>query len=216
MMQGSNAMGGGNNMLPMLMRARIKLISHYREFNSSKIANELEELRSKAEFNPHSLRALGEILANDWLRESAFYALERGALSHNILVNELGISLVRSTRIIQTLVSNGLLYPALALQRPRSKKGGPRVKIYQTPDALPEQVSRAVELQNRLDSPKYRQAILVAQTLLDDYPNIIARGETTYSEIMNAIRRMNITYSVADIAQLTSKYLYEKGIRVWK
>jgi hypothetical protein len=63
--------------------------------------------------------------------------------------------------------------------------------------AVPEQVSCAVELQNRLDSPKYRQAILVAQTLLDDYPIILARGETSYSEIMNAIRKMNITYSRA-------------------
>jgi hypothetical protein len=90
------------------------------------------------------------------------------------------------------------------------------VKIYQTPDALPEQVSSAVELQSKLDSPKYMQAVLVAQTLLDDYPVVLARGEVSYRDILDIIRKMNITYNIPDIAQLTSKYLHEKGIRVWK
>ncbi len=126
------------------------------------------------------------------------------------------MSLAGSTRVIQTLVSGGFLYPAIALRRPRSKRGGPRVKIYQTPDAVPEQVSQAVELQRRLESPKYRQAMLVAQTLLDDYPVILSRGKTSISEILNTILKMNITYSLPDIAQLASKILHERGIRVWK
>jgi len=34
--------------------------------------------------------------------------------------------------------------------------------------------------------------------------------------ILNAVRKMNITYCVPDIAQLASRYLHERGIRVWK
>jgi hypothetical protein len=110
---------------PYYILKAIKLISIIREFNSPKIISELEELRSKIDFNPRSLRAFGEILANDQLRESAFYALEKGALSRSILVDEFGFSLTGSTRVIQVLVADGFLLPSIALQRPRAKKGGP-------------------------------------------------------------------------------------------
>ena len=51
--------------------------------------------------------------------------------------------------------------PSIRLLRPMNSGGGPRVKIYQTPDASPYQVASVVELQRRLESPKYRQAIRV-------------------------------------------------------
>lgn len=73
-----------------------------------------------------------------------------------------------------------------------------------------------VELQRRLESPKYMQAVLVSQTLLEDYPVVVINGETSYADIIATIRKMKIGYSVPDIAQLASKYLRERGIRVWR
>ena len=73
-----------------------------------------------------------------------------------------------------------------------------------------------MELQRRLESPKYLQAVLVSQTLLGNYPAVAARGETSYADIVRTIRKMGISYGVPDIAQLASQYLYEKGVKVWR
>ena len=76
-------------------------------------------------------------------------------------------------------------------------EGGPRVRLYQTPDATPEQVAQAVELQRRLESPKYQQALLVSQTLLEDYPLVVIKGETSYRNIVATIRKMKISFIFA-------------------
>jgi hypothetical protein len=201
---------------PYYVLKAMKLISHIRDFNSGIVGNELSELRSRIYFNPVTWRAVGEILTNDPYREAAFYGVEEGVLSRDILIAELRFSLAGSTRTILALTSVGFIAPCIVLPRPKSKRGGPRVRLYQTPDATPEQVTKAVELQRRLESPKYVQAMLVTQTLLEDYPVVVSSGETSYKDIVTTIKKMKISYGVPDMAQLASKYLHERGIKVWR
>jgi len=76
----------------------MKLISYNRDFNSGSAAGVLRELISRVEFNPSTWRRVGEVLANDSYRDSAFYSIEKGAVSRLILMNDLKLSKVSSTR----------------------------------------------------------------------------------------------------------------------
>lgn len=207
--------GHGNNSPYYLLKA-IKLLSHHREFNSATSVGELPGLLSGVGFDSGSLRAVGRILGSDSLRRTTFHVIDAGAVTLLILRGSLGLSLGTAARQLCDLQSYGIITPSVRLHRPMDAEGGPRVKLFQTPDASPEQVNQAVELQRRLESPKYLQAVLVSQTLLEDYPLVAARGETSYADIVTTIRRMKIGYSVPDIAQLASRYLHERGIKVWR
>jgi hypothetical protein len=90
------------------------------------------------------------------------------------------------------------------------------VKLFQTLEASPEQIKDALELQGRLESPKYMQAILVAQALMEDYPMIRVNGEVKYSEILDEVRNRRLGIGVPDVASLVSRYLSSVGIVVWR
>jgi hypothetical protein len=77
-------------------------------------------------------------------------------------------------------------------------------------------VSSAVDLQRRLESPKYRQTIWVAEALLKDHPEILRSGETSIGVLLEFMKAMTLTYNRSDITQLVSKYLHERGIKVWR
>jgi DNA-binding Lrp family transcriptional regulator len=119
-------------------------------------------------------------------------------------------------RSLKMLWDSGILHPSLMITRPRGKKGGRRVKLFQTIEASPEQIKEALELQSRLESPKYMQAVLVAQAMLTDFPMLRAKGEVSYSEILDEVRSKRLGLSVPDVAHLVSQYLSNEGVTVWR
>ena len=90
------------------------------------------------------------------------------------------------------------------------------MKVWMLEDALPGQVRDAVILHQRLQSPKYRIALQVAQTLLDEYISKKPIKEITYREIVLKVKRLNIPFNMRDIADLAAKYLHEQGVRIWR
>ncbi len=59
-----------------------------------------------------------------------------GAVTRLILMHDLGLSPAGSTRAISTLISCGVLRLSIPLPRPKDKKGGPRVKVFEYTCAL--------------------------------------------------------------------------------
>jgi len=107
-----------------------------------------------------------------------------------------------------------LIEPATRLPKDVFGKRGPRVKVWMLEGALSGQIRDAVLLHQRLQSPKYRIALEVAQTLLDGY--LKGKQEVTYREIVLQVKQMQIPFSTPDIADLTAQYLHEQGIRIWR
>ena len=201
---------------PYYLLKAIKLFSLIPENNSFTTIEEIQELITKAKINEEKYRSTGDILARDSLRRVAFYAIDYGAVSIDILRHRLGLSEVTAWRTMNHLCEAGILYPSLMIARPRGKKGGRKVKLFQTADAMPEQVKEALELQARLESPKYLQAVQVAQAMIEDYPSIRVNGEVRYSEVLEAVKNRKLRLNVSDVASLVSKDLTEEGIRVWR
>jgi len=77
--------------------------------------------------------------------------------------------------------------------------------------ALPGQIRDTVLLHQRLQSPKYRVALEVAQTLLDQHLK-----EVSYRDIVLQVKQMQIPFSTPDIAELTAQHLHEHGVKVWR
>jgi hypothetical protein len=86
--------------------------------------------------------------------------------------------------------------------KPRGKRGGRKVKLFQTTDATHEQIKEAPELQARLESPKYLQAVQVAQA--------------TIHRLVRVVKNRKLWFNVSYVAFIVSKYLSEEGIRVWR
>jgi len=205
----------GNDSPYYLLKA-IKLLLRHREFNSNKSRCELSGLLSGVEFDSNSLRVAGRILSSDSLRRTTFHTMDSGAVTLLILREALGLSLGTAARHLNDLQSYRIISPSVRLLRPMDADGGPRVKIYQTPDASPDQVTSVIELQRRLESPKYRQAIRVAEKLLIDHPEILESCETRYGDIVEYVKIMKLNYNTSDIIQLVSKNLHERGVKVWR
>jgi hypothetical protein len=102
------------------------------------------------------------------------------------------------------------------MERAFSRHQRARVKLFQTVDASSEQIKEALELQGRLESPKYMQAILVAQAMMDDYPSIRVNGEVRYSDVLKEVKNRKLGLNAPDVASLVSRYLVSEGIRVWR
>jgi hypothetical protein len=90
------------------------------------------------------------------------------------------------------------------------------VKVYQTPDASLDQLASAIELQRRLESPKYLQAIRVVESLLEKHPEILVSGEISYGVLLESVKASKLGYNISDIALFVSKNLHERGIKVWR
>ena len=205
----------GNDSPYYLLKA-IKLLSRQREFNSTIFSGELPGLLSGIEFDSNSLRVAGRILSNDALRRTTFHKMDSGAVILLILREALGLSLGTASRHLNDLQSYGIISPSVRLLRPMDTGGGPRVKIYQTLDASPDQVTSVIEQQRRLESPKYRQAIRVTEALLRDNPKILRSGETSYGELVESVKVMRLNYNMSDIVQLVIRNLHERGVKVWR
>ncbi len=168
-------------------------------------------------YEPNSsiLTDLGHILSDRNLRRSAFYALDAGALTGRILKEVLGLNHTASIRAIQELTALGILSPSLPIHRPRGAKGGPRVTVYQTPEATSDQVAQTCELQRRLEAPKYRVALRYTQVILEEYLEPRHLDEITYRDLLDELRVRKVPEYI-DVADMTAQLLVARGVKVWR
>jgi len=192
-----------------------KLYSYKMNITQKGRQEEKPELNSKYEYNPEILTDLGLILGDRNLRRAAFYSLDTGAVTTRIIREVLGLNATASTRAVDTLRTLGILAPSLPIKRPKFAKGGRRVTVYETPEATPTQIAAAIELQKRLESPKYRLALRYTQVLLDEYFEPNHCEEITYRELVNELRARRVPETI-DIADFMVPLLQERGIKVWR
>lgn len=72
------------------------------------------------------------------------------------------------------------------------------------------------EYHRRLESPRYMYAVLMAQSMLEDYPLIASSGEVSYRGIVRILRGRDKELNIVDVAELVSSVLREGGIRIWR
>ncbi len=202
------------NPLYCILKA-VKLYSYNLNITQRRDSQDPHELNSHLEYNSETLTRLGDILRIADTCRVAFYALDAGAVTERTLVGVLGLNQTSATRAIAMLRDYEVLLPALPIRRPRGARGGRRVTVYETPEATPDQVAAAIELQRRLESPKYCEAARFAQLLLEEYLSR-GRGEITYRDLLDRVRVANLPYSAPDMAELAAQVLAERGLRVWR
>lgn len=194
----------------------IKLYSYIVNLTPSTTFNYLQELHSRSEFNTKNWKILGKILYEDNLRSIVFDFLDKGASSQTIIKKTMNIPESTVVRKFNELENLGIIYPSLKIPRSKFAKGGPRIRIYQTPDATSEQINNACQIQRNLDSPNYLSAFKTTQTIIEDYPNIIQQKETNYKFILNIVKKTGIHFAISDIADIVTTELQNKGIKVWR
>lgn len=177
--------------------------------------NYIKELFSRYEINSNTWKILGKIFLEDNLRRIAFSFVERGALSQVMVSKLFNIPDQTVSRKFEELEAFKFIYPCLKLPR-YNHKPGPRVTIYQTPDATPDQINNACQTQRNIDSPNYLSAFKTTQTIIDDYPNITQQKETNYKFILQIVKKTGIHFAISDIADIVTTELQNKGIKVWR
>lgn len=202
-----------NHLLNILEYLRLQQQHYYRNYIEEKIEDlELQQ----SDYRNTLIKQLSIILSSDNLRNIIFYFLDHGAATSKIFEYKLNLSESSIRWAIRRLRNMRLIVPAIQLPKDLFSKGGPRVKVWMLEEALPGQVRDAVILHQRLQSPKYRIALQVAQTLLDEYISKKPKKEITYREIVLQIKRLRIPFNTPDIADLTAQYLHEQGVRIWR
>lgn len=197
-----------NSLLYLLREANrlTRLVTYFKAPYS--IVSEIEQQRYS-----NWLKTAGDILRSDNLRRVIFYFLDHGAATDDVLTHSLGLPPSSVAWARRRLAKLGLITRAMWV---RAQQKGPRKVVWMLPDATAEQVSEAALLHQRLQSPKYRIAEEVAQTILEDYVMKRPTMEITYREIVIKVRELRIPFSTPDIADLTAQYLHEQGVRIWR
>ena len=194
----------------------IKLVTLCVVINSDSFKKSFGELLTLCVFNSKNWRITGRVLKTDSLREMAFYFIDHGAATAPILTHRLNLHERTVWRNLKALLQWGIIVRAATLPKRVVAKGGPRPVIYQAPDATVDQLSEAASLHLKLASPKYRVAEAIAQTILEDFILKRPTMEITYREIVYQVKKLRIPFNTPDIADLTARYLHEKGVRIWR
>jgi len=196
-----------NPLMQMIWNLRLQWQSYYHNYTeTTRYDQELGQSRYH-----NLLRSLARILGSEALIKITWYMLDHGAATDLILQHQCNLPppTVRWAR--SEIYAMKLIEPAIRLTKEAFAKGGPRVKVWMIEGALPGQIRDAVLLHQRLQSPKYRVALQIAQTLLDQHLK-----EVSYREIVLKVKQMQIPFSTPDIAELTAQYLHEQGVRIWR
>lgn len=144
-----------------------------------------------------------------------FFLCLQGAVTAWTLQCELDVSEDRVHRALRHLKAIGVIEPAIKVSH-RTSKGGPRPTVWILLGSSPEDIARAMRRHTRLQSPKFRVAEDIAQTILEDYITKRQVTEITYKEILVVIKELKVPFRVPDIAELTANCLSERGIKVWR
>ena len=165
---------------------------------------------------PNILETVSRILNSRVLLKVMWYFLDHGAATDLVLAHKTGLSESSVKWARRQLQAMKIIHPAIHLQKDLFSKRGPRPTVWIIEEAMPGQVRDAVLLHYRLRSPKYRIALQVAQTLLDQYITKRRVKEITYGEVLLQVKKLKIPFNTYDIAELAAHYLHEKGVRIWR
>lgn len=183
-----------------------RLLSLNEENNLATTLRKIQELLSFSE----------KIFSSSSVAETFIYFCLHGAATALILETELNMPEATVYRAIKRLRTLGIIVPAIKVSKIKNSKGGPRPTIWSLRNSSTEEISKALRLHFRFLSPKYRVAEEVAQTILDEYVYGRNIQELSYKQILIYIKELRIPFNTPDIADLTSQYLHEKGIKVWR
>lgn len=156
------------------------------------------------------------IFSSDAIAKAFLYLCIHGAATAWILQVKLNLTEPTAYRSLKQLRTLNIVKPAVKVPKKLKSKGGPRPTVWAIEGATTEEISAAINLHIKTLSPKYRIAEEVAQTILDNYLSKKPTLEITYSEIVLQIKQLRIPFNIPDIADLTAKYLHERGIRIWR
>jgi len=175
----------------------------------NKVLSALSKIKKLLSFNE-------KIFSSPSVAETFMYFCLNGAATAWVLQNKLNIPEATTYRAMKRLRALGILVPAIKVSKVKNSKGGPRPTVWALKNASTEEISAALRLHFRTISPKYRVAEEIAQTIMDEYSDIMRPQEISYREIMIRVRELHIPFRIPDIANLTAQYLHENGIKVWR
>jgi len=188
----------------------IELLSRFVTTNSQNQHSHSPQILSNYD---NILRKVGVILQNDQMRKVARFFLYHKSATHKTLRHRLGIHWRTLYRILDELEVFGVIQ---TITRIRERKKGPKFSVYATPDAIEEDIHRAIQLHRRLTNPKYREAERLAQMMLTDYISKRSQPEISLGEIIQIIRKTKTHYNISDLADIIVQILSEEGIKVWR
>jgi hypothetical protein len=163
------------------------------------------------------LQVCRKIFASEPTGEVFLYMCKNGAATAWVLEVQLSMSTTTVYEVIKRLRGESIVEPVLRVPNQVKRKGGPLPRLWGLSGYWSdEEAARAITLHYRSLSPKYRAAEKVAQAILDDFYKKGKPLELRYSDIFARIKVMNIPYAAHDIAEMTSLYLHERGVKIWR
>jgi len=187
------------------------LITALRSF----LPNDNNDLQKLLPLIPQILSKFNRIFSSHAVSQTCLYLVQNGAATAWLLQVQLGLPEATAYRALKRLRSLGLVVKVLRAPKHLSK-GGPRPILWALNDATRDQIASALNLHFRSLSPKYRLAVEIAQTMLDNYIKPRQIHEVSYREILLYIENIRIPFMKPDIADLTAQYLHEQGVKVWR
>lgn len=157
------------------------------------------------------------VFSSDAVADAFIYLCRHGAATAWLLQVQLNIPEATAYRVLKQLRALRLIEPVLKLPRRKLKRAGPIPKVWSlVGNYTKEDVAAAINLHYRTLSPKYRLAVEVAQSMLDNYLKPRQLQEVSYREILIHIKEMRVPFRAPDIAALAAQYLHERGVKVWR
>lgn len=156
---------------------------------------------------------MSRILGSPGLRRVAFHVLEAEVITLLIACITLGLSLGSAVRHLEDLRSFGVIEPAVKLLRPPGVRGGRRVLVYVTPDAVGLRVEEVCRLHRRLENPLYLRALELAEEIIRGCD---LREGVSYGEILGRVKGSGVSSDVPGLAGDVVRVLVERGVKVWR
>ncbi len=176
------------------------------QLNSNKINSELVELHITNLKN-----IIGCVYSNNNCHRIVSYFINYGAATSTTLMRTLNLTRIICYYNLETLVKTGIIIEGRNVQRPKGAKGGPKVILYRTPDAKPEQIIQAEQTHEKLINPRYLSSEQAAQQIMDDFQfakkDVIPEGA-----ILAAIKGMNFPTNLLDLVCVILRDKYSKKI----
>lgn len=150
--------------------------------------------------------------------EVFMYFLEHGAVTSWVLQVDLGMPEATAYRSLKNLRRLGVIEKAQKIGKQRRANGGPRPTLWGLLGCTPSQERDALLKHYRAESPKYRVAEKIAQSIIEDFLEPQGLREIGWRQMLYRVRgsRGVSKHSVPDLAELTKRSLVLRGIKVWK
>ena len=196
---------GGNSVYYILLQKLQLLLPYGDDITPIQRAIEAERLSS----------FLGSIFSSKAVGEVFIYLLDRKACTAWLLQIHLNIPEATAYRTLKRLRSLGILEKVLKISKPIKTAGGPRPTLWALLGASNADLANVIREHNRSQSPKYRAAEQIVQTMMRDYTSIRVKQEITRREINYVVKEFNMPYRRYDVQLFVEQILKDKGVKVW-